>query len=398
MSGLPFLPEHGAMARKLLADTKANGGLAPLDLARFWADDAAAWHDPFGAGIPQVPFGASLNSLCVYDELGVPEHVWRYDHDPAWRYDLNRRYNDIAERVVGRRLMPEDPPGEREPGWPEPGGLHDVFEAKNEWHSHAWWLMPAASTPTELSSLLDRVERRDIRATVLPPGWEEAKARLLPRGIKPPAYRMQRGPVTFAMSVYGVENLIALIADDPVLAARFRDAILRGMLEIARVLDEEAGGTPATERRGFQFNDDQCAMLNPAMYEFFGVPILKAVFDRYAPDPRDPRAQHSDSAMAHHLPALGRLGLTYANFGPTLTVAQIRAHLPRAVIHGQLAPYTYSRNDEEGIVLEFLRDFAQARERRGLVFETAGSINEGTRLSSMRLAMASIQRFGRYAA
>ena len=61
-----------------------------------------------------------------------------------------------------------------------------------------------------------------------------------------------------------------------------------------------------------------------------------------------------------------------------------------------LAPFTFSRNDEEGIVREFLRDFAMARPKRGLVFATAGSINNGSRLTGMRLIMAAIQRYGRY--
>ena len=47
-------------------------------------------------------------------------------------------------------------------------------------------------------------------------------------------------------------------------------------------------------------------------------------------------------------------------------------------------------------MLEFLRDFEMAREHRGLWFATAGSINNGTRLTSMRLAMAAVQRYGRY--
>jgi len=42
------------------------------------------------------------------------------------------------------------------------------------------------------------------------------------------------------------------------------------------------------------------------------------------------------------------------------------------------------------------RDFGQAREKRGLNFTTAGSINNGSRLSGMRLLMAAIQRYGRY--
>ena len=100
--------------------------------------------------------------------------------------------------------------------------------------------------------------------------------------------------------------------------------------------------------------------------------------------------------MRHLLPVLGRLNLTGVNFGPTLKVEEIREHCPHAVIEGQLAPFTLSRNEEENIVLEFLRDFEAAREKRGLVFATAGSINNGSRLTSMRLAMALTQRYGRY--
>jgi uroporphyrinogen decarboxylase len=198
------------------------------------------------------------------------------------------------------------------------------------------------------------------------------------------------------MSLYGVENLIYLIVDNPGLAGRFRDAILKAMLEMARILDEEAGYSPATAPHGFYFCDDNCAMLNAEMYEFFGYPILKAMFDRYSPNPGDTRSQHSDSDMAQHLPALGRLGMTSVNFGPNLTVTEIREHLPKAVICGQLAPFTFSRNEEVNMVAELIRDFEMAREKRGLIFATAGSINNGSRLTGMRLLMAAIQEYGRY--
>ena len=132
------------------------------------------------------------------------------------------------------------------------------------------------------------------------------------------------------------------------------------------------------------------------MYEFFAYPILKTMFDRYAPAPGDKRYQHSDSAMGHLLPVLSRLNFTGVNFGPTLPVSLIRQHLPGAVIEGQLAPFTFSRNEEENMVAEFLRDFEQARAQRGLLFATAGSINNGSRLTGMRLIMAAIQEFGRY--
>lgn len=391
----PWKPEHVGMARALLDETRANGGLAPVDLDRFWADQETAVLAPFGSNIPQVPLGAILTNECVYAEYGVEEDFWRYDHDEDWRIALHKAFNDKAERIVGKRLLSE---ARHEPArdYPPAKGLHDVFEAENIWHDQSWWLTQSAHNEAELEALLDRVEQREVRSFILPENWDAEKARLMALGVKPRLYRGQRGPVTFACSIYGAENLMSLILLNPDLAGRFRDVLLHTMLEIARVLDEEAGYTPETAPRGFGFADDNCCLLRPDMYEFFAKPILEGVWRRYSPHPADERYQHSDSAMNHIVPILGSLGLTGANFGPTVTVAEIREHCPRAVIHGALAPFTYCRNEEENIVLEFLRDFDMAREKRGLVFATAGSINNGTRLTSMRLAMAAIQRYGRY--
>ena len=102
------------------------------------------------------------------------------------------------------------------------------------------------------------------------------------------------------------------------------------------------------------------------------------------------------SAMGHLLPLLGKLDFTWVNFGPTLTVSEIRDNLPRAAISGQLAPFAYMRNESERIVLECLRDFEMAGDGRGLIFAPAGSISQGTRLTSMRRTMAARQRYGRY--
>ena len=344
-----------------------------------------------------MTLGIRMSWECVFDELGIPEDPWRYQNDEPWALALAKQYNDKAENIVGRRLINEKPsdPTKRYPGTKS---LADVFEAKNMWHGGSWWLEQAANTADELSSLLDRVDERNknLRAFLLPANWETEKKRLLALGVKPPLYRGQRGPVTFATSVFGVENLIFLILDNPSLAARFRDAIITTMLGIARVLDEEAGYDPETATHGFSFADDNCAMLNADMYEFFGYPVLKAMFDRYSPNPKDVRYQHSDSAMAHLLPILGTLDLTGTNFGPTISVGEIRTHCPHANIDGQMAPFTFSRNEEENIVLETLRDFEQAKPTRGVSLMTAGSINNGSRLSGMRLIMAAIQEYCRY--
>lgn len=385
----------------LLADTAANGGLAPLDIEQFWQDQQIANADPFGTAIPQVPLGTLGTWECVFDELGEPQNWWRYlFEDEAGALELRRRYNDKAEKIVGRRLLHETP-SDPARHWPAIKELHDIFEAKNVWEggpNGSWWLKQSANTPTELAALLDRVEQRleSLRTFMLPENWETEKARLLALGCTVPRYRWQRGPCTFACSIYGVENVLFLYYDDPGLMRRFSDVLQRTILARARVLDEEAGFTPQQAPRGWGWADDNCCLFTPDMYDLFAMPIHRAVFGRYASGPKESRYQHSDSDMAHLLPLLGSLELTGANFGPTVTVRQIRDNLPRAVIDGQLAPFTFSRNEEANMVAEFLRDFAQTRAERGLRFATAGSVNNGSRLSGMRLLMAAIQRYGRY--
>ncbi|MHC4716707.1 MAG: hypothetical protein ACYS5V_07045 [Planctomycetota bacterium] len=395
MTYVKRFPDNESKVQWLMDRTRADGGLAPVDLERFWADQEIARADPFGADIPQVALGVMMAGECVFDELGVAEDAWRYANDAAWRRGLNREYNIKAEKIVGRRVLREEPAG-ASPGYQGIGGLHDVFEARQVFITGSWWLLPSAHDEENLTALLNRVEVADVRNIILPDDWDDQKARLEPLGIKPRLYRSQRGPVTFAMSVYGVVGLIFLILGNLGLAGRFRDAILKTMLEIARVLDEEAGYSPETAPHGFGFADDNCALLTPEMYEFFGYPILKGMWDRYSPDPHDRRGQHSDSAMGHLLGILGRLDLTDTNFGPTVMCDEIRRHLPRAVIHGELAPFTFSRDEQENIVLEFLRDHDMTRESRGLCFATAGSINNGSRLTGMRLIMSAIQHFGRF--
>lgn len=391
---------HIAAAERFVERAHRNGGLAPVDVERFWTDQAAAIRDPFGSDIPQVPLGAICNSECVFAELGIPQDTMRYGSDTEWRLSLNKAYNDKSEALVGKRLLDEARPDPNRPRYPPIKELYHVFEMENRWDpiSQSYWLHQSVNGPDELAALLDRVETRleNLRAFLLPADWDAAKERLMPLGARPPLYRGQRGPVTFATSLYGAQELIYLIEDEPELAGRLRDAMRRAMLEKIRIHNEEAGYTRENAPRGFSFADDNCALLNADMYAFFGYPIVKAVWDYCSPDERDSRYQHSDSDMAHILPVLSKANLTAVNFGPTVLIDTIRDHLPRAVVHGVLAPFTYSRNDEVGIVAEFLRDFDMSNETRGVIFATAGSINNGSLLSGMRLLMGAIQEHGRY--
>ncbi|MAG12981.1 MAG: hypothetical protein CMN78_00100 [Spirochaetales bacterium] len=390
--------KHLHLAERMVEDSHANNGLAPLDLERFWIDQEKAVEDPFSYQCPQMPLGVTMSNECAFTELNVPEDWYRLAHEDEYRTGLEQRYNDISEEIVGRRLLRESTT-RLSRKWPGPKKLNEIFDAPEEWHSWSYWIMQAATNPSELEALLDKVEKRLERlgAFILPDNWEEEKSRLDGQGASLPLYRGQRGPVTFAMSVYGVENLIYLIMDHPDLAARFRDLIIRAILERARLIDEEAGFDEESAPHGWSWADDNCAMLNAELYDFFAYPIVKAIFDRYCPDEKDTRGQHSDSDMGHLLPILGRTNLTWTNFGPNVTVSEIRNHLPAALIRGQLAPFTLSRNEEVNLVAETLRDFEMSQEKRGIIFSTAGSINNGSRLTGMRLIMATIQKYCSYA-
>lgn len=389
--------EYIKQAEDLVARTASNGGLAPVDIERFWEDDAKAHADPWSDSCPQVPLGISMGGECVFAELGVEEDWYSLVHDSEYRVRHSRSYNDLAEQIVGKRLLNEKSP-DPTMAWPEIKALHDIFEARNKWEDMSYWLMQSADTPDELDALLDRVESRleNLREFMLPGNWAAEKDRILAAGGSIPLYRGQRGPITFAMSVYGVENLIFLLMDQPALASRFSEVILRAMLARGKVLDEEAGYVDEKAPGGFYWCDDNCAMLNVEMYESFGFPVLKGIFDHYCAEPSDRRGQHSDSDMAHLLPILGRFDLGSVNLGPNVKALEIREHMPHTAICGQLAPFTFSRNEEVNIVAEFLRDLEMVRDTKGLIFSTAGSINNGSKLSSMRLIMAAIQEFGQY--
>jgi uroporphyrinogen decarboxylase len=131
----------------LLAETAANQGLAPVDLERFWADQDVANRNPFGSDIPQVPLGAICTWECVFEELGEPVDWWRFLYeDEAGALVLKRRYNDLAEKIVGRRLLDETP-ADPQRKWPGVKELHDIFEARNVWEGGAagsWWLHQSA--------------------------------------------------------------------------------------------------------------------------------------------------------------------------------------------------------------------------------------------------------------
>ncbi|WP_305767973.1 uroporphyrinogen decarboxylase family protein [Candidatus Epulonipiscium viviparus] len=368
--------------------------MLPVDLDAFWAKDEEAHKDNcFNPAAQQVALGIRMSGECVFAELNEEGEQW--GHTPRERrMELNKRYNDISEKIVGKRLLQEYFPTKEElfPGIKQIG---EVFGGRYVYEAGTTWLHGSCQTPAELEAVLDTVDKMNFPEFVLPKNWESEKRRLFEAyGKKPGGFHSVRGPVTLATSIYGVENLMFLYYDEPDLYKRFSDTILKVIMNYIDLMDAESG-IVAT---GFGFYDDNCYLMTPEMYEEFGYPILKAVFEKRSPGPNQKRYQHSDSAMGHLLPLLGKLNLTGTNFGPTLTVDEIRKHLPNARIDGQLAPFTFMNNDQDAIIAEVKRDCEQAINGgyRGLNIATAGSINNGSSIESMRAVMYAIEQYGQY--
>ncbi len=356
-----------------------------FDIARFWENDELAHRDNCFYPAPQVALGIRMSDECVFAELGEEGDPWAYT-ELSRRIDLNRRYNDKSEKIVGKRLLRENflPEDARLPYVKRIG---EVFGGEDIMHNATEWLKESIEDEKALEKKLDEVEKMDLRAFMLPDNWESEKKRVYETyGVKPSPVHHIRGPVTLACSLMGTTEFLYFLADEEELAERFSNDIADVIIRMAEIMDEEAGLT-GKDTHGFSFADDNCCLLSPAMYEKFGYPVLKKVFARFSPDPEDKRYQHSDSAMGHLLPILGRLDLNGVNFGPTVMVPEIRENLPHARIDGCIAPFAFMRNEREELIAETKRDIEAGFRYGGVNISTAGSINNGSSLESMRLIM-----------
>ena len=374
-----------------------------IDLEQFWKDDELAHRDNcFYEHAPQVAFGLGLYEEDVFAELDVPGEP-HGDNPSELIREYCRRYNDKAEKIIGKRVLSEEHPANHEK-FP-PIKLHgEVFGGQYIYKSGMYWLESDIRTPQALEKMLDRVDKMNLREFILPSNWESEKKRIFEETGERPnpwfyGYRV-RGPVTLATSIYGVENLILLMYDEPELAHRFFQSISDILIGYTDIANEEAGEELVKSKRwGYRFNDDNCCLLTPELYEEYAYPILKRVFENVCPDPEvDCRYQHSDSEMSHLLPILSRLNFMGVNFGPTVLFDTIRKHMSRTRVDGCLDPLLLMTNDEKAVIKQVKRDceMAKAWGTKGLCIDAAGSVNNGTKLTTVRAIIYAIQKYGRY--
>ena len=379
--------------------------LADLNVEQFWADEDEAQKDNcFNPNSSQVALGIRMSHECVFAELGVPGNPWG-ENPPEVMRDYTRRYNDKAEKIVGRRLISQEYPSKAS-RFPYVKRIGEIFGGEYYYKDEVEWLEGTVKTASDLSKILDHVEKMDAAALerfIVPEDWDKKVKRVFDEtGFRPEPWFFSghhvRGPVTLAMSICGVENFIFMCYDEPEVCERFSRVLGDAVLARAQIIDKLCGYTAENYPHGFSFADDNCCLMTGDMYEMFGYPVLDKLFSYYSPNEGDARYQHSDSDMGHLIPILGRLNFTGVNFGPTVTFDDIRPHMPKARVDGCIAPFTFMRNDREELIAQCKRDCEMAVKSgtRGLNLATAGSINNGSSLESMRLVMQCIQTFGRY--
>ena len=202
-----------------------------LDIEQFWKDDEIAHRDNCFYKGNQVALGIRMSDECVFAELGVEGNPWGVTPLEE-RIELNKRYNDKAEKIVGRRLLnetflPEDAK------LPYVKRIGEVFGGEYIMHNQTEWLKEGIPDAETLEKVLDRVEKMDLRAFMLPANWESEKKRVYEKyGVKPSPVHHIRGPVTLACSLMGTTEFLYFLADEDELAERWSNDIADVIINI----------------------------------------------------------------------------------------------------------------------------------------------------------------------
>lgn len=117
-----------------------------VDIEQFWIDDELAHEENcFSKKAPQVALGIRMSDECVFAELGEEGDPWGYTPRER-RIDLNKRYNDKAEKIVGKRLLREDFPRSEETH-PPIKDITEVFGCKHVMQGGTTWVKQSCSNP-----------------------------------------------------------------------------------------------------------------------------------------------------------------------------------------------------------------------------------------------------------
>ena len=362
-----------------------------VDLARFWTENDECLAKPFSTAKPRAPIIVSVDDHWLIEEMKLPSTV-RYYEDVPYRESIHQDCNARTVATLGRAFFPERV-------FPRPPRrIEEVFGSEIVLTEGGTpWLESRVETIADLKAILRRVESLDLTSFVLDDAYLAAESEWLASGGQPLRLGGSiRGPVTVGTSVCGTMNYLSFVLDHPDVMDDFVALLAAKSIEYLTLQRGRTGG----EARGLKFLDDNCCLLSPRLYERFGYPILRDLFDRFSPRPGavggDERYQHSDSETTHLLPFFRDLRMTGLNLGPTVDPTRIRQTVPTAVIHGQVPPETLADGSRAELRAAVAHDFAAVGGDGGLVLTTAGSVRAGTSLESIRWFMEAAAELCRY--
>lgn len=359
-----------------------------MDLQGFWADNEESLGKPFSTDKPRAAVVVAVDDHWLLGEMRVESTV-RYYRDAGYRAEVNRACNRRTLARLGRAFFPDDV-------FPSPPRrIEEVFGSELVLTEGSTpWLESRVESIADLKAILRKVERmghEELEGFVFPEEFHAAEADWRARGGEPLRLGATiRGPVTVGTSVCGTMNYLHFVLDYPDVMDDFVRLLATRSAEYLKLLRARTGA----DAHGLRILDDNCCLLSPGLYERFGYPVLRALFDELSPNPSavggDIRYQHSDSAMGHLLPFFRDLRMTGLNLGPTIHPKTIRDAVPSAVIYGQVPPETLARGKRDEIRAAVRRDVEAVGGDGGLVLTTAGSVREGTSLDSILLFLEAV--------
>ncbi|OQB14988.1 MAG: methylcobalamin:coenzyme M methyltransferase [Firmicutes bacterium ADurb.Bin193] len=361
-----------------------------MDVKAFWEENSKCF-EPFSTNKPRVPMNFWLDDHFLLEYMKLPSTL-KYYNDAAYRREVNTRFNDEMERLLGRRFINEEIYPEKDPVRFEciMGAHWELSEGGTP------WLETDVKDIEDVKALIYKYKKLDMKKAAFPEGWQESREQYEKTTGK--KLRLggggSRGPATMATSILGTENTCIFIMEEPEIMDEFFAYLAHKLIEYHNVLMEATDNTD--NRNGYNIADDNCYLFPPKHYERFCAPVLEKLFKEFSPKPCHKRRQHSDSDMGHLMGILNDLGVNTVNFGPNIHPGDIRKAMPKAVIEGQMPPFTLRNSGPDEIINIVKRDIEAVGGDGGLVECTAGSVAGGTPIENILVYMWAVEQYGRY--